>query len=504
VKSLLVIAGDRALTKFIAETLLARKLERGGPSLKGNGWNIARAHSALEGQLMITRSEQDFDAILVDQSLPDRDVLSFLDQIRKFTESANKPIFVMSERGRDQLTRKLASEAYLVTGFIDKPVTAESLRRGLRNLERMRLVLLVERDKEVAGEFERELRKAAFAVEVTSRAKDAMTIVTEKRPDAVVIALRLDDTLGSELCMQLKRSASTHTIPILLHGSVDDLERVEIQENAHRADDFLREPATGHALVERISALVGRGMSQVGIPAVQQQPPPPVQTAKLRPSVGPATVADQESPMRRRAAAPTKDLAKELESATPPPDIFAESDRESSTKRNLSALRSTDLRVKDHDGEGRLGATLPDDVPLRRLEADLPPSSPPASASPSQAGPAKRSTRRVPCNLSVSFRDGEKIYESETLNISNGGILIATDHPLDIGTHIDLTLELPTTTKPITAVGKVAWIGRAPSGSAEGANHVGVGIKFSRIAPSDLKLIVDYVNSVSRVVYVAP
>jgi uncharacterized protein (TIGR02266 family) len=106
----------------------------------------------------------------------------------------------------------------------------------------------------------------------------------------------------------------------------------------------------------------------------------------------------------------------------------------------------------------------------------------------------------VPCNLSVSFRDGgETIYRSTSLNISNGGILIATEHPLEIGTHIDLTLELPTRAAPILARGKVAWIQPAPTGSA-----AGVGIKFSKIDAQDLRAIVDYVNRVSKAVYVAP
>lgn len=500
-KHLLVVAGDRALTKFITETLLARKLERGGPQLKGNGWNIARAHSGLEGQLMITRSEQHFDAILVDQNLPDRDVLSFLDQLRKLPEAQNLPIFVMSERGRDQLTRKLASDAYFVTGFIDKPVTAESLRRGLRNLERMRLVLIVDRDNNKAQEFERELRKAAFAVEIVGSAKEAVAAVNTSRPDAVLISLKLEDMPGAELCVLLKRSASTHTIPVLLHGSVEDLDAVDIQENAHRADDFLRDPLTGAVLIERISALVGRGLSQIG--------PPPGPPTRPRPSAaGPTTIADQESPLgRRRSGMPTKDLDREaiLASAPPPQNEFPAQDKDSSTRRNLNALSKNEIRAAKDEAEVRLASSPAMEEPSpRRADPELPTGSPPASASPSNAGPAKRSTRRVPCNLSVSFRDGEKIYESETLNISNGGILIATDHPLDIGTHIDLTLELPSTPKPITAVGKVAWIARAPNATDGAGGSVGVGIKFSRIAPSDLKLIVDYVNSVSRVVYVAP
>ena len=210
-KNLLVVAGDRALTKFIAETLLQKKIERGGPSLRGNGWTIARSHSALEGLLMLTKSEQRFDALVVDQNLPDRDVLSFLDQVRKLPGCDLLPIFVMSERGRDQLTRKLASEAYVVTGFIDKPVTAESLRRGLRTLERMRLVLLAEESPIASAEFERELRKAGFAVELVRTAKEAVAVVSTNRPDAIVISLRLDEMCIRDRCTSATW-ASTSTL----------------------------------------------------------------------------------------------------------------------------------------------------------------------------------------------------------------------------------------------------------------------------------------------------
>lgn len=501
-KNLLVVAGDRALTKFIAETLLQKKIERGGPSLRGNGWTIARSHSALEGQLMLTKSEQRFDALVVDQNLPDRDVLSFLDQVRKLPGCDLLPIFVMSERGRDQLTRKLASEAYVVTGFIDKPVTAESLRRGLRTLERMRLVLLAEESPTASAEFERELRKAGFAVELVRTAKDAVSVVSTNRPDAIVISLRLDDMPGAELCVHFKRSASTHTIPVLLHGRVEELDAVDIPENAHRADDFLRDPLEGSALVERISALVGRGVSRVG-------PPPPGSTAKapsLPQAPGAMTMADEESPIKE----PTRDLVPRPVPTDPPKEEWKE--KGSNTRRNLNAVTKDELRLAvpsdaaADNKDPRLPKTLPEEVPLGpKGEAAMSPTPPPASASPSfGAGPAKRSTRRVPCNLSVSFRDGETIYKSTTLNISNGGILIATDHPLDIGTHIDLLLELPNEGKPISAIGKVAWIGRAPGVSGEHGASVGVGIKFSKIAPGDLKAIVDYVNSVSRAVYVAP
>lgn len=503
VKSLLVVAGDRALTRFIAETLLTRKLDRGGPHLRGNGWAISRAHSGLEGLVLLTKSDQKFDAVLVDQNLPDRDALSFLERVRQEPAGDQIPLFVMTERGRDQLTRKLASDQYAVTGFIDKPVTAESLRRGLRNLERMRHVLIVDPDDVLRGELEAELRRASFSVETAASAQQALTSVAASRPDAVVIGLGVADMPGAQLCIQLKRSAATHTIPVILHGSVAELAAVDIPENAHRADDFIQAPVTGSALVNRILALVGRGASRVG--------PPPMPPASLSPPLLPpsATVADRplgepDGGPRKPFMPPTEEQAAYSASAAqqqtsplpspaaPPADEWG--GKPSSTRRNLPAVPRTvesavDFPIPSASDPG--------------LESP-PPSLPPASASPSQGGQAKRSTRRVPCNLSVSFRDGATIYQSTTLNISNGGILIATDHPLAMGTHIDLTLELPDRVAPITAVGKVAWTSSARTPTSSDSGSHGVGVKFSKIAPQDLKEIVDYVNSVSRAVYVAP
>ena len=97
----------------------------------------------------------------------------------------------------------------------------------------------------------------------------------------------------------------------------------------------------------------------------------------------------------------------------------------------------------------------------------------------------------------MSIRNGEQVYTSKTLDISHGGIFLATEEKLAIGELIDMTFQIPNSERVVTAVGKVAWIGQGgPGHSTEG-----VGVKFSRIDPKDLQLIVDYVNRVSRVVY---
>ena len=396
VKYLLVVAGDRALTKFITETLLGRKLDKSGPHLRGNGWQIARAHSALEGLMVLTKSEQRIDAILVDQSLPDRDALSFLDRVRKEEAGSQIPLFVMTERGRDQLTRKLASDSYAVTGFIDKPVTAESLRRGLRNLERMRHVLIVEKNADIRAELEVECRRAGFSVDMMQTARAALSAVSQTRPDAVVIGLGLDDMPGADLCVQVKRSPTTHTVPVLLYGTVAELEAVDIAENAHRADDFLQAPIKGTALVQRILALVGRGVSRIAAP-----PEPPV--LEIQPLTGTDSGIDNRRAGDSRS---TQDLAKikrpgndhdTLESAVdlsavtprpnlptapppppkpPPPEEW--SARQSSTRKNLGSIPRTSESQQELESQA-----------MREMANDgrgNSPLSPPASASPSPSG----------------------------------------------------------------------------------------------------------------------
>lgn len=474
-KQLLVVAGDRALTKFVAETLLGRKITPNDPMMQGNGWEIARAHTGLEALLLVTKSGKSFDALVLDQHLPDRDVLQLLDALRSSPESEELPIFIMSERGRDHLARRLASDAYFVAGFIDKPVTSESLRRGLRNLHRLRVVLLVDGVGERRDEFAKALKQAGYGVELASDTRSALQIVAKNRPDAVVSALKLTDRSGAALCMELKRQPGTHAIPVLLHGEMTDLADAEIEENAHRADDFLGPGLTGEALLARLSTLVGRGTS-----GVSSAPPPGANLLST----------DEQRTMPQISKADIKRA-------------------EAQSARADSAKPEPWEGQKTPTGESPVRASPPDPASTGERDAaqlstrpPTLPGLPPASASPSNHPSTKRSNRRVPCNLSVSIRDGETIYRSSTLNISDGGILITTEHPLKIGTHIDLTLELPTSDRPITAVGKVAWFGSAAG--PDGAAKAGVGVKFSRIDPKDLQAIVDYVNHISKVVYVAP
>lgn len=97
----------------------------------------------------------------------------------------------------------------------------------------------------------------------------------------------------------------------------------------------------------------------------------------------------------------------------------------------------------------------------------------------------RRSSPRVVLGISVAYRLANTIAAALTLNISRGGLAIRTTSPLDAGTELKVRFRLPGGTRDIDAEATVAWADRC----------VGMGLQFTRIAPSDQTAIEDFVRS---------
>src|SRR5262249_10572271 len=157
-----------------------------------------------EAYLLVTRGGRPFDAIVVDHNLPDQDSLQLIDKLRKTEMAGQVPMFLISERGRDQHSRRIASERYQVAGVIEKPGNAESIRATIGNLERKRRVLLVESDGAIAERYRIALQEAGYLTEVAEHGRDALDRAPRFRPDLVIVALALADMRGADVCVELK------------------------------------------------------------------------------------------------------------------------------------------------------------------------------------------------------------------------------------------------------------------------------------------------------------
>lgn len=97
----------------------------------------------------------------------------------------------------------------------------------------------------------------------------------------------------------------------------------------------------------------------------------------------------------------------------------------------------------------------------------------------------RRSSPRVVLGVPITYRVGNAISTSLTLNVSHGGVAIRTTNPLDVAAVVRLRFRLPGTKKEVDAEARVAWSDR----------RVGMGLQFTSIDPPAQALIDNYVQT---------
>lgn len=90
-----------------------------------------------------------------------------------------------------------------------------------------------------------------------------------------------------------------------------------------------------------------------------------------------------------------------------------------------------------------------------------------------RGGRERRVYPRHEANINVNYKHGDTYLFSTTENVSELGIFLVSDTPLEEGTKLDLTFHQPEGGEPIEITGEVMWIetegrGRKP----------GMGIRF--------------------------
>ncbi|MFC9788815.1 response regulator transcription factor [Rhodococcus sp. NPDC127528] len=125
-------------------------------------------------------------------------------------------------------------------------------------------VLVVDDDQDVLASLRRGLRLSGFTVLTAADGAQALTVVSERSPDAVVLDMNMPVLDGASVVTALR--AMGNDIPICVlsaRSSVDD--RVAGLEAG--ADDYLVKPFVLAELVARIRAMMRRRTTPAGAPA---------------------------------------------------------------------------------------------------------------------------------------------------------------------------------------------------------------------------------------------
>jgi signal transduction histidine kinase/CheY-like chemotaxis protein len=154
-------------------------------------------------------------AVVADVFIGDDQSWGFIARLRE--RLPELPILVSSVHDERQSAIARGGSA-----FLPKPVAPDVLVRELRRLTSnfgMRYVLLVD-DNEVARYILRDLLKEPWLdIREASSGSEALSLLNEKLPDAMILDLLMPDVSGFEILRRLRAQEATQELPILIYTS---------------------------------------------------------------------------------------------------------------------------------------------------------------------------------------------------------------------------------------------------------------------------------------------
>ena len=107
----------------------------------------------------------------------------------------------------------------------------------------------------------------------------------------------------------------------------------------------------------------------------------------------------------------------------------------------------------------------------------------------------KRRFKRIDSNLPVQYKNLRKAgvtpAGSLTRNLSEGGVCFKTNEFISLACRLVVEISLPTVTKPIKAISKVAWIRKVPS-----SDQYELGNQFLEMTKEDKSVIEKFISEV--------
>lgn len=208
-------------------------------------------------------------------------------------------------------------------------------------------------------------------------------------------------------------------------------------------------------------------------------PPPPPPVASVAPAVVPPVAArvPAVAPPVAVIAPPVAPPPQPVMPARPPPPVM-------------------------HATSAPVAARAPVSPPVQRTHTLPPPAPPPpavplrkAVAAPTYSsaefvGLERRADDRIHADVKVSMQNTGIFTDHRIINLSSGGLFIATDKPLRLGTLVELTLRFDDPSRVMTLRSSVIW----ENSLEDGKNPRGYGLRLSSLRKEEREFIQQFVS----------
>ena len=92
-------------------------------------------------------------------------------------------------------------------------------------------------------------------------------------------------------------------------------------------------------------------------------------------------------------------------------------------------------------------------------------------------------------NVSYTIAGTRQLGKSLSKNISGGGVRFIAEHPLEVGTRLEVIVHLDL---PVRFLGEVIWTHLVTKSTSAEFGGTEVGVRFVEITPKDLALVKQY------------
>jgi len=131
-------------------------------------------------------------------------------------------------------------------------------------------VLIVEDEADILNLLAYNIRSAGFDVLTSKDGHDALSIAKHYVPDLILLDLMIPGMDGFGVCKELKRSAATQNIPIIiLTAKGEEVDRIVGLELG--ADDYVVKPFSPRELILRIRAVLRRSSPEAAPESIWQE-----------------------------------------------------------------------------------------------------------------------------------------------------------------------------------------------------------------------------------------
>lgn len=187
--------------------------------LEDKGYSVDMALSGTEGVKMA--KEKKPDIITLDIMMPEMNGFQVMEVLKKDPDTAKIPVILISVVGGPQKERGFRLGA---VDFISKPIEEDNLFNSIKKVEKdlpktektKDEILIIDDEKDTANLIKLYLEEKGFKTFVALNGPDGIALAKEKRPDLIVLDLKMPEMDGFAVMKVLKMDKETDKIPVII------------------------------------------------------------------------------------------------------------------------------------------------------------------------------------------------------------------------------------------------------------------------------------------------